>query len=137
MKIRRDLGAFDIRCPLFDLAVTTYLQKSNRMTKEQIAREFPGDEVGLVLDVAGLLISPVPFASLVTSVLNVSNRRLGGWLGERQLQNNVDRESIKAILTIDPEKELLPALRNAGGRHHHLSVGFQSPVPDCHALRHA
>ncbi len=108
-KLRRDLGGANLRFHLFDFAIVTYLHKTHQLTDERIRSIFPGDEIDLVLGLAGL-VQDVPFGSLAMSVLNMMDAKLGGWFHRYRHRRKLDTSQVEAVMRMDAESELIQQL---------------------------
>lgn len=56
LELRRDLSGLDLRFPMFDFGIVTYLRKSRQLTREHLRSVFPADELEFVIELAELIM---------------------------------------------------------------------------------
>lgn len=109
LKLRRDLSDSDLRFPLFDFAVVTYLHKSRQLSPERLRELFPIEELELVGELAGV-VAQVPGVSVVAAALSVLDRRLGHGFERYRLRRRLQPDQVEAISRMDHETQLVQHL---------------------------
>jgi hypothetical protein len=109
LMIRRELGRFGLRFPLFDFAQVWYLHRKRTLTREKLKELFPSDELGLVSTLADA-ISNHPYAAIAQAAFGV----MGKYLGDRFLlyrsSRSLDKSQVEMIQRMDPDHELIDQL---------------------------
>lgn len=102
-------GLPDVRMPLFDLAVVTYLRKSGLDSDERLEGNFPGNALKFAF--AALAFATAnPVVGLMAAFTELGEGQFGTWFREYKLRRNLDEADIAAIRRMDPERELIPEL---------------------------
>lgn len=126
LMLRREIGAYGIRLPLFDFAVMLFLHKRGQLSPERIKALLPQEEADFASTLLDLIASPdIPFAGLAVKVIGLFAKHLKTdaalWLAKRGL----DEARLRALQAMDPGSELRNQLPRILGED--LNAAMQIP----------
>jgi hypothetical protein len=102
--LRSASGGEELRYPLYDFAVASYLRRARRMTKKQIQPLFPPEETAFVMELLNLVFEGSTTLKVGSGLIKLINKHyLGEWSTYYMERRGLDKGDVDTLQEMDLE----------------------------------